>query len=344
MLYRDGKNGAIFIKRFNVTGVTRDKVYDLTKGTKDSEVIYFTANPNGEAEVVEIQLKPMAGLRKMQWDISFSDLAVKGRSSMGNIVTKYAVKKVVLKQKGVSTLAAIDVWFDDIVHRLNNDKRGTFLGSFGPDDKILTMTQSGYYRLTGIDVSTHFDEDMILIEKFRPNKIASIIYWEGESKTYFVKRFEIEPTDKKTLFITETEGSRVEMVTTEENPVVEVKFSKVKDKELPNEQINLSEFIEVKGMKAKGNKLSFSKVKEINLLVPDEVHIDEEMLDEFDETGLSPLEAIKKNKEAEKPKPEKNLLSIDQQLNEKMKLPSEEKKKKKKGKGKDGDSQITMPI
>lgn len=338
MIYRDGKAGSVFMKRFPVTGVTRDKQYDLTKGTKGSEVLYFTANPNGEAEVVEVQLKPMPGLRKVQWDLNFSELAIKGRNSMGNVVTKYPVKKIVLKEKGVSTLGARDIWFDDTVQRLNTDKRGTFLGSFGPEDKILTITQNGYYKLTGFDVSTHFDEDMVLIEKFNPKRPVSAIYLDGESKTYFVKRFMIEPTDKKVLFISESEGSRVEIVTTEELPVVEVKFTKVKDKELAPEQIKLTEFIEVKGLKAKGNKLSYAKVKEINLLPPVEVHIEEDVLEEFEESGLSPLEAIKRSQE---PAKEKNMLSIDQMINADLKLPSEEKKKKKKGKGGE-DEQATL--
>lgn len=335
MIYRDGKSGSVFMKRFPVTGVTRDKQYDLTKGTKGSEVLYFTANPNGEAEVVEVQLKPMPGLRKVQWDLNFSELAVKGRNSMGNVVTKYPVKKIVLKEKGVSTLGARDIWFDDTVQRLNTDKRGTFLGSFGPEDKILTVTQKGEYKLTGFDISTHFDNDMVLIEKFNPKKPMSVIYLDGESKTYFVKRFMVEPViDKKVLFISESEGSRVEIVTTEDLPVVEVKFTKVKDKEVAPETIKLTEFIEVKGLKAKGNKLSYAKVKEINLLPPVEVEIEEDVLDEFEESGLSPLEAIKKSQE---PAKEKNMLSIDQMINAEIKLPSEEKKKKKKGKddGKD---------
>jgi topoisomerase-4 subunit A len=338
VIYRDGKAGATFMKRFPVTGVTRDKQYDLTKGTKDSQVLYFSANPNGEAEIVEVQLKPMPGLRKVQWDLNFSDLAVKGRNSMGNVVTKYSIKKVVLKEKGVSTLGARDIWFDDTVQRLNTDKRGTFLGSFGPEDKILTITQNGHYKLSSFDVSTHFDQDMILIEKFNANKVVSAIYLDGESKMYFVKRFIIEPTDKKVLFISESEGSRIEMVTTDALPVVEVKFSKVKDKELPAEKIDLTQFIEVKGMKAKGNKLSYAKVKEINLLPPVEVPIEEDMLDEFEESGMSPLEAIKR---AQEPKKEKNVISIDQQLNAELKLPSEEKKKKKK-KGDDGEAQAAL--
>ncbi|MFY9310755.1 MAG: DNA gyrase/topoisomerase IV subunit A [Bacteroidia bacterium] len=329
MIYRDGKSGAVFMKRFPVTGVTRDKQYDLTKGTKGSEVLYFTANPNGESEIVEVQLKPLPGLRKVQWDLNFADLAIKGRNSMGNVVTKYAVKKIILKQKGVSTLGALDIWFDDTVQRLNTDKRGTFLGSFGPDDKILTITQSGHYKLTGFDLATHFDQDMVLIEKWNPNKAVSAIYLDGESKTYFVKRFLVESSDKKVLFISEAEGSRLELATTDAAPVVELKFTKVKDKELPNEQINLVDFIAVKGLKAKGNKLSFSKVKEINLLPPVEVPIEEDVLEEFEESGMSPLEALKKANAPEKTN-EKPVISIDQMINAEIKLPSEEKKKKKK--------------
>ncbi len=350
MIYRDGKNGSVFMKRFPVTGVTRDKSYALTKGTKDSEVLYFTANPNGESEIVEVQLKALPGLRKVQWDINFADLAIKGRNSMGNVVTKYAVRKIILKQKGVSTLGAIDVFFDDTVQRLNTDKRGTFLGSFGPTDKILCITQSGNYRLTGFELTTHFDEDMVVIEKFNPAKPVSAIYLDGESKTYFVKRFIVEATDKKVLFISEAEGSRLEIVTTEALPVVEVKFSKVKDKEIPDQTIKLSEFIEVKGLKAKGNKLSYSKVKEINLLPPEEIIIEEEILDEFEESGLSPLEAMKKKAPLLNPLPEgervggeKPIISIDQQLNAEIKLPSEEKKDKKNKKD-EGDAQITLDL
>ncbi len=341
LIYRDGKSGAVFMKRFPVTGVTRDKQYDLTKGTKESQVLYFSSNPNGEAEVVEVQLKPMPGLRKVQWDINFAELAVKGRNSMGNVVTKYPIKKIVLKEKGVSTLGARDIWFDDTVHRLNIDKRGTFLGSFGPEDKILTITQTGHYKLTGFDLSNHFDQDMVLIEKWNPNKAVSAIYLDGESKTYFVKRFMIEPTDKKVLFISESEGSQLETVTTEANPVVELKFSKVKDKELPSEKISLATFIDVKGLKAKGNKLSYAKVKEINLLPPVEVPIEEELVEEFEESGASPIEALKK---AQEPAREKPVISIDQQINAEIKLPSQEKKKKKKTKGKDGDPQTTMNL
>jgi topoisomerase-4 subunit A len=342
MMYRDGKNGNVFMKRFPVTGVTRDKEYNLTKGTKDSEVLYFTANPNGESEIVDVQLKPVAGLRKTQWDFNFADLAVKGRNSMGNVVTKYTVKKIVLKQKGLSTLGALDIWFDDTVQRLHTDKRGTFLGSFAPDDKILTITQSGNYKLTSFDLATHFEEDMVLIEKFNPAKPVSAVYWDGESKTYFVKRFLVEPSDKKILFISDAEGSRLEIITTDAMPVLELKFNKVKDRELPDEKINLVDFIAVKGFKAKGNKLSYSKIKEINLLPPVEIPIDANVLEEFEESGMSPLEALKKSTTPEKIK-EKPVISIDHEINLNLKLPSKEKKKKKK-KGEDSEGQITLNL
>jgi topoisomerase-4 subunit A len=336
MIYRDGKNGIVFMKRFNVTGATRDKEYDLTKGTKGSEVLYFTANPNGESEIVEVQLKPVAGLRKLQWDINFADLAVKGRNSMGNLVTKFHVKKIVLKEKGLSTLGALDVWFDDTVKRLNNDKRGQFLGSFAANDKILTVTKSGYYKLTGFDVTTHFEEDMILIEKLDVHKPLSAVYFDNESKTHFVKRFLIEPSDKKVLFISEAEGSYVEMVTTQHTPVVELKYHKHKGKDAVTEKLNLSEFIAVKGFKAKGNKVSAEKIKEIMLMPAEEIPLEEEVLEEFEESGLSPLEALKKSTD-EKKKP---IISIDQQLNENIKLPSEDKKKKNDSGS--ADSQITL--
>ncbi|MDQ3048572.1 MAG: DNA gyrase/topoisomerase IV subunit A, partial [Bacteroidota bacterium] len=207
-------------------------------------------------------------------------------------------------------------------------------------DKILTVSQSGNYRLTGFDLTTRFDEDMTLIEKFNPNKPITAIYLDGESKTFFVKRFLVEVTDKKVLFIGEVEGSKLELATTDAIPVVELKFSKVKDKELPPEKINLVDFITVKGLKAKGNKLSYAKVKEINLMPPVEVEIDDDVLEEFEESGLSPLEALKKSTAPEK-KNEKQIISIDQMINEEIKLPSEEKKKKKKGKS-DEDEQGTL--
>jgi topoisomerase-4 subunit A len=266
LIYQDGPKGATYAKRFAVTGITRDKVYDLTKGTKGSKVLYFTANPNGEAEIVSINLKSLPNVRKLQFDFDFSTLAIKSRSAQGNIVTKYPVKKVIQKEQGVSTLGAQKIWFDDTVQRLNIDGRGTYLGSFKADDKILTINQNGEYRLTGFDLSTHFDENMVHIEKFNPKKIITAVYYDGEKKEYYLKRFYPELTDKKINFISDAPGSYLELVSTDMFPMLELKFAKLKDKELKPEQINVHEFEPVKNLKAKGKRLTANKIKEINLL------------------------------------------------------------------------------
>lgn len=292
MIYTDGPKGVTFIKRFNVTGVTRDKEYDLTKGSPNSIVHWFTINPNGEAEKVQVVLKPVAGLRKFELDVDFADIPVKGRASTGNIVTKYAVKKVLLKTKGTSTLAAEDYWFNDAVHRLNKDGKGTYLGKFAGDDKILTITSKGIYKLYTYDVLNHFEEDIVLIEKYYPELVLSCIYYDGESKSYLTKRFVPENVSTKASIITEHEESRIELVTSQIQPVVDVKFGKQKDKEIPDETVNLVEFAPMVNMKAKGKRLTAYKVKEINLRMPEEIELgdsdDED--DEIGGNGLSPME------------------------------------------------------
>jgi topoisomerase-4 subunit A len=265
LIYQDGPKGNVMMKRFSVTGVTRDKVYDLTRGNKGSKVLYLTANPNGESEVVSIQLKPVPNMKKSMFDIDFATLAIKGRNSQGNIVTKYSVKKITQTEKGISTLGARMMWFDDSVQRLNVDGRGTYLGEFAADDKILSITQSGYYRLHNFDLSNHFDEDLILIEKFNSQKPITAVYLDGSKKEYYAKRFMADVTDKKTLFISEAEGSYLELATTQLRPIIDVVFAKSKDKELPDEDINLVDFEDVKGLKAKGKRISANKIKEINL-------------------------------------------------------------------------------
>ena len=292
MIYTDGPKGVTFIKRFNVTGVTRDKEYDLTKGSPNSNVHWFTINPNGEAEKVQVILKPVAGLRKFELDVDFADIPVKGRASTGNIVTKYAVKKVLLKTKGTSTLAAEDYWFNDSFHRLNKESKGTYLGKFAGDDKILTVTSKGFYKLYTYDVLNHFDEDIILIEKYYPELVLSCIYYDGESKSYITKRFIPENTTTKTLIITENENSRMELITSQILPVVDIKFNKEKDKVIPDEAVNLVDFAPMVNMKAKGKKLTSYKVKEINLRVPQEIEMDDysEEDETIGENGLSPME------------------------------------------------------
>ncbi|MCS5662675.1 MAG: DNA gyrase/topoisomerase IV subunit A, partial [Flavobacteriales bacterium] len=207
LIYRDGKQGNTYMKRFPVKSITRDKEYDLTAGNKGSKISHFSANPNGEAEIVSVVLKSQAKTRKLKFDIDFAELAIKGRSSKGNLVSKHSVSKIELKAKGVSTLAAQKIWFDDTVQRLNIDGRGELLGEFAGDDKILVVSQSGEYQLLGFDLSTHFPEDMVVLEKFDPKKPVSAIYWDGSKSKYYVKRFLVEASDKKVSFISDSEGS-----------------------------------------------------------------------------------------------------------------------------------------
>lgn len=276
MIYRDGPKGSSYMKRFNVTSITRDKEYPLTAGNKGSEVLYFTANPNGEAETVTVFLRALQKLRKLKFDVDFSELAIKGRAAKGNIATKYPVKKVELKEEGVSTLSARKIWFDDTVNRLNAEGRGQLLGQFKGEDKILEITQSGHYRLLSFDLSTHFDEDMIHIEQFRPEQPIGVIYFDGDKQLYYVKRFVPENTDKKELFISESEGSFLELATTRSNATVEVVFRKKGGTQKPNETLELDEFIAVKGMRAQGNQLTKETVRQVNLLDPPEPPIEEQ--------------------------------------------------------------------
>jgi len=266
MMYRDGKNGSTFIKRFNVSGVTRDKFYDLTQEKPGSMASYFSANPNGEAEVVTILLRQVGSVKKLKWDVDFSDIAIKGRASRGNTVTKYPIKKIELKEKGISTLRPRKVWFDDTVQRLNVDGRGELLGEFRPNDRLLIVNQSGKLKTIIPELTTHFDEDMIVLEKWNPNKPVSCIYYCGEKDRYFVKRFLVENENKEEIFITEHEKSQLEIVSTDWRPVADVVFAKVKGIQKENQTLDLEQFIAVKGIKALGNQLTTDKVKQINLL------------------------------------------------------------------------------
>ena len=273
-IYQDGRKGKVMVKRFCVNSITRDKEYNITKGNPGSKILYFTANPNGEAEVINVVLKPIPGIKKFNFDYDFSQLAIKGRSTQGNILSKYLVKKVVLKEVGVSTLAARKIWYDDTVRRLNTDERGQFLGEFKGDDQILTINSDGTYKLLGFDLSTHFNEDMIHIEKLDEKKPISAIYWDGEKEQFNIKRFQVEITKRNVSFITEHENSYLEIVSTDWRPLIEIIYRKVKGKEKEPQKINVDEFIAVKGLKAIGKRLTTDKVKMINILdslpTPDE--------------------------------------------------------------------------
>src|SRR5690606_11209837 len=263
-IYRDGKNGPSYIKRFAVTGITRDKEYDLTNGNKLSSILYFSANHNGEAEVVTILLRQAGSIKKLKWDIDFSDILIKGRDSKGNLVTKYPIKKVELKEKGLSTLKPRKIWFDDAVQRLNVDGRGELIGEFRGEDRILIINQSGVVKTIVPEITAHFDDDMIVLEKWIPKKPISAIYYDGEKERYYVKRFVVENENKEEVFISEHEKSQLEIVSTDWRPMVEVVYAKSKGKDAKDSQIvNLEDFIAVKGIKAIGNQLTTDKIKQI---------------------------------------------------------------------------------
>ncbi|MEK6449803.1 MULTISPECIES: DNA gyrase/topoisomerase IV subunit A [Myroides] len=266
MIYRDGKSGSSFVKRFNITGVTRDKMYQLTQGKAGSQVLYFSANPNGEAEVVNILLRQLANVKKLKFDLDFAELLIKGRAAKGNVVTKYAIKKIELKEKGISTLRPRKIWFDNTVNRLNVDGRGDLLGEFKADDRLLIVSQSGKVKTIVPELTTHFDEDMIVLEKWKPSKPISAIYFDGEKARYFAKRFLVENENKEEFFISEHEGSKLEIVSTDYRPVFEVVFSKVKGVQKENLVLDLEQFIVVKGIKALGNQVTTDKVRQISAL------------------------------------------------------------------------------
>ena len=276
MIYREGKDGPYYMKRFSVTGVTRNTDYKLASDKKGSEMLYFSANPNGEAEKVTVILKPNARVRKNKIDIDFTDLAIKGRDSKGNVVTKYTIKKVDLKEEGHSTLAPRKIWFDDTIRRLNADARGTLLGTFKGDDKILTINAQGEAKLVSFELSNRFDDDYLILEKWKPDQPITCIYFDGEKQIYFIKRFLLENTINVQHFMpSDHPKSFVENIIVSNNATAEVTFAKVKGVEKDPETINIDEFISVKGIKALGNQFIKDKVKSINIALPEpeeEVH------------------------------------------------------------------------
>ena len=232
-----------------------------------SKIVYLSANPNGEAEVIKVHHKPKARLKKLVFEFDFGQMAIKGKSSMGNILTKNAVHKISLKEKGLSTLGGRKIWFDDAVFRLNVDGRGLFLGEFSADDKILVITKNGYFRIAGFDLSNHFEDNILIIEKFRPGKVYSVIYWDAEQKFYYVKRFIIEESEKPQCFINEDPESKLISITEVEYPRFEIHFGG-KHKERENEIIEVAEFIGVKSYKAKGKRMTSYMVENIQEIEP----------------------------------------------------------------------------
>ena len=280
MIYREGKDGPYYMKRFSVTGVTRNTDYKLASDKKGSEMLYFSANPNGEAEKVTVLLKPNARVRKNKIDIDFTDLAIKGRDSKGNVVTKYTVKKVDLKEEGHSTLAPRKIWFDDTVRRLNADARGTLLGTFKGDDKILTINAQGEAKLVSFELSNRFDDEYLILEKWNPDQPITCIYFDGEKQIYFIKRFLLDNNTNVQHFMpSDHPKSFVENIVVANNATAEINFAKVKGIEKEPEIINIDEFIAVKGIKAIGNQFIKDKIKSINITIPE---TEEEIHDGFD--------------------------------------------------------------
>ena len=271
VMYQDGLGGPTMMKRFFVNSVTRDTEYDLSRGVKGSKLLYFSVHPNGEREVVSVMLRPRPHLKRLRFDIDLGDLLIKGRQSAGNRVTKEIVQKITQKEVGGSTLAARKIWYDSIVGRLNDESRGKFLGSFKGEDRILTLYKNGEYRLSTFDLANHFDEDMVHIEKWVPDRPISTVYYDAEKELHFVKRFCCEITsDKRVSFISEAEGSQMDCVSTAFQPKVRIVYNKLlkETKNLPDNEVALADFIDVKGMKAQGNQLTKLKVKEIMLTHP----------------------------------------------------------------------------
>jgi topoisomerase IV subunit A len=267
MAYLDGKSGRTMVKRFQVLGITRDKEYDLTKGEKNSRVHYFSANPNGEAEIININLTAGAKAKIKIFDFDFSELEIKGRAAGGNILTKYPIRKIVMKQAGVSTLGGLQIWYDYVLGRLNKDSRGKLIGEFQGNDRILVIDKQGNYELSTFDLTNRYEpENIMLIEKFDADKVISAVYYEGASKTYFVKRFKIETStiEKKFNFISESKGSYLAVVTTEDGSQIEIQSLNKGQSE--TKLFDMEILIDVKGWKAIGNKLPIASVKKLKLI------------------------------------------------------------------------------
>lgn len=269
-VYTDGKSKKTYAKRFHVTSITRDKEYNITKGAPDSKLHYFTVNPNGEAEVINVYLHSAAKARNKLIEYDFADLQIKGRASLGNMVTKHPIRKVDLKEKGVSTLSGRDIWYEKNIGRLNVHERGDYLGSFHTEDQILVIYDTGEYELTDHELTNHYaDKEIVVIEKFDPEKAVAILHYDGNSKNYCVKRFNIETStlSKRFSFITEGRGSKMVIGTTQTTPIIEL-TTKSKTGDKKTEEVNLVDFIDIKGWKSIGNKLCGKEFVKAKLLPP----------------------------------------------------------------------------
>jgi topoisomerase-4 subunit A len=327
MIYIDGKTKVSYSKRFNVSGITRDKEYDLTLGSPNSKVLYFTANPNSEAEIVSVTLSPLSNARKLVFDYNFAELAIKGRGVQGNTLSKYLVKSIKQKTKGISTIGGRNIWYDDVIGRLNSDGRGKSIGSYTNDDLILVIYKDGNYELTNFELTNHYDApQVLLINKFKPDRPLSAVYYDAKQKTYYVKRFLIETKtiNSKFLFITEGDKNMCLVATDLKLPEITLLTGKTK-KDSTEQTINLAEFIDVKGWKAIGNKLGSTEILSIEL-IPAEEEIEEEIKQE-ENTDDAIIQAELFNDEFIKEEQElvKKLLEDDEE-DEKPAVPKVKKK------------------
>tara|TARA_B110000444_G_C18675115_1_gene517098 strand:- start:18 stop:923 length:906 start_codon:yes stop_codon:yes gene_type:complete len=276
MIYRDHITNKSYVKRFPVKGVTRDKEYVLSSSL-NANVLYFSANPNGEAELVTILLRAKSKLKKIKFDVNFSDFLIKNRSVKGNLVTQHSVNKIELKSKGVSTLSGKKIWFDQSINRINDENRGEYLGEFSGDDKILSINPLGYYELLSYDLSNHFSENIVLLEKYESQKVIVAIYYHGVKEQFYIKKFIIQDSSKKVYFIDSHKDSYLELVFFETDYNVKIEFVKPRGKVARLlEFMEPSTFVSIKGLSAMGNQLSRYKIKQLSLIEkkPKDTHID----------------------------------------------------------------------
>lgn len=356
LVYQDGTAGPSYVKRFDVTSITRDKEYNLTRGTKGSKITYFTANPNGQAEVISVKLRPRPKIKKLRFDFDFSDLGIKGRQAKGNTLTKNLVSKIELKEEGASTLAARKIWFDETVRRLNVDDRGRFLGAFKATDRLLMISEKGSYRLVEANLSLHFPDEYVVVEKWKQQTPISIVYWDGERERSTVKRFIAEQSSSEVHFVNEHEDTKVEIIATNTTPVVKLEFDK-RSNDRPAEEVNLVEFIDVKGVSSIGNRLTTHKVKSYELMPFEEEPEPEETTapaEEPEATETAPVDEDKDENQIEipvekveprkfKPKSESNEddLKVDIDSEKSVTIELDVKPKKFKPKKKD-DNQMDL--
>ncbi len=295
LIYRDGPKGVYFVKRFMIGGVTRDKEYHLTKGTPNSKIVYLSVNPNSETEKIIVLLKPNSGARKTEIEFDFASIDIKSRSTIGNILTKYPIAKVLLKEKTAGQIKAENWWYDPATNKPNQNETGKYLGTFYPDDKILVVTKKGYYKLIDPDVLAFLENDTFLVDKFNNENIYTLIYFDGESKNYYIKRFKAEPTSSKIMIINEHSDSYIELMTSINHPKIKLQFAKDKGKEIPDTYINIEEVAPHINIKSKGKKVSPFKIKNIILEEPEEIKEAKAFLSQqTDNIELTPEELHKK--------------------------------------------------